>query len=104
MEVGIEEQRALYQKRIPIFTRSVKGKFRTFKWVVLAVAYGVFFGLPWLPWTRHGVPGQAESHGAVVGEHGFGHLGGGQLGGGCFPGTGLRQHRRGPRIDAGHRP
>ena len=59
MEVGIEEQRALYQKRIPIFTRSVNGKFRTFKWGVLALAYGVFFGLPWLPWTRHGVPGQA---------------------------------------------
>jgi len=43
---------SLYQKRIPIFTRSVKGKFRTFKWAMMALAYGVYFGLPWLPWQR----------------------------------------------------
>lgn len=50
----------LYQKRIPIFTRSVTGKFRTFKWMVLALAYGVYFGLPWLPWQRgHGALSQA---------------------------------------------
>lgn len=42
----------LYQKRIPIFTRSVKGTFRTFKWAMLALAYIVYFGLPWLPWNR----------------------------------------------------
>jgi len=42
----------LYQKRIPIFTRSVKGKFRTFKWAMLALAFGVYFGLPWMPWHR----------------------------------------------------
>lgn len=59
MQAGIEEQRALYQKRIPIFTRSIKGKFRNFKWAVLALAYSVFFGLPWLPWERHDAPDQA---------------------------------------------
>lgn len=46
------EALTLYQKRIPIFTRSVKGKFRTFKWAMLALAYGVYFLLPWLPWRR----------------------------------------------------
>ena len=50
----------LYQKRIPIFTRSVKGKFRTFKWGVLLLAYGVYFLLPWLPWHRgHEAPAQS---------------------------------------------
>ncbi|MEO6146016.1 MAG: cytochrome c oxidase accessory protein CcoG [Sulfuriferula sp.] len=59
MNVGIEEPRALYQKRIPIVTRSVKGRFRNFKWGVMALAYAVYFGLPWLPWTREGVVSQA---------------------------------------------
>ncbi len=42
----------LFQKRIPIYTRSVKGKFRTFKTAVLIIAFTVFFGLVWLPWGR----------------------------------------------------
>lgn len=58
MHTGIEEQQALYQKRIPIFTRSVRGKFRNFKTAVLAVAYTIFFSLPWLPWTRPSGPTQ----------------------------------------------
>ncbi len=53
------EQRPLLQKRIPIHPRSVRGKFRTFKWGVLILAYSVFFALPWLPWGRHGAPAQA---------------------------------------------
>ncbi len=57
--VGIEEQSALYQRRIPIFPRSVRGPFRNFKWAVMVLAYGVFFGLLWLPWPRGGEPDQA---------------------------------------------
>lgn len=52
-------QVSLYQKRIPIYPRSVKGKFRTFKWLVLAVAYLVYFGLPWMPWARSDAAPQA---------------------------------------------
>jgi cytochrome c oxidase accessory protein FixG len=59
MQAGIEEQGGLYQKRIPIFPRSIHGRFRRLKWVVLALAYGVFFGLPWLPWQRGAEPSQA---------------------------------------------
>lgn len=58
MHTGIEEQQALYQKRIPIFTRSVRGKFRSFKSAVLVLAYTVFFSLPWLPWARSSGPSQ----------------------------------------------
>jgi cytochrome c oxidase accessory protein FixG len=47
----------LYQKRIPIITRSVKGKFRRFKTAVLLFGFAVFFLLPWIPWHRaHGIP------------------------------------------------
>ncbi len=59
MEHQETPQEALYQKRIPIFTRSVKGKFRIFKSVVMFVAYLVYFVLPWLPWNRLGAPNQA---------------------------------------------
>nr|WP_124946259.1 cytochrome c oxidase accessory protein CcoG [Sulfurirhabdus autotrophica] len=59
VQAGSEEQRSLYQKHIPIIPRSVKGKFRSFKWGVLAFAYAIYFGLPWLPWARHDGPSQA---------------------------------------------
>ncbi|WP_412852295.1 cytochrome c oxidase accessory protein CcoG [Ectothiorhodospira shaposhnikovii] len=48
-----------YQARIPIYPRSVKGRFRNLKWAVLALAYGVFFLLPWLRWERAFGPDQA---------------------------------------------
>ncbi|HSH30356.1 MAG TPA: cytochrome c oxidase accessory protein CcoG [Thiohalobacter sp.] len=51
----------LYQKRIPIYPRSVKGRFRRLKWGILTLAYGVYFLLPWLPWDRVAGPRQAVS-------------------------------------------
>ncbi|TDY04099.1 cytochrome c oxidase accessory protein CcoG [Thiohalophilus thiocyanatoxydans] len=48
-----------YQSRIPIYPRSVKGRFRTIKYAVLALAYGVYFLLPWLRWERESGPTQA---------------------------------------------
>ena len=59
MQKGLEEQLGLYQKRIPIFTRSVKGRFRRFKSSVLLLAFAVYFLLPWLPWARMDAPAQA---------------------------------------------
>jgi cytochrome c oxidase accessory protein FixG len=49
----------LFQKHIPIYTRSVEGKFRTFKTAVLVLAYTVFFVLPWIPWQRTSAADQA---------------------------------------------
>ncbi|HHC71796.1 MAG TPA: cytochrome c oxidase accessory protein CcoG [Thiotrichales bacterium] len=48
-----------YQARIPIYPRSVKGRYRAIKWGVLTLAYGVYFLLPWLRWERAGGAGQA---------------------------------------------
>ena len=59
MQTGLEDQLGLYQKRIPIVTRSVTGRFRRFKTAVLALAYAVYFLLPWLPWSRPDAPAQA---------------------------------------------
>jgi len=59
MQTGLEEQLGLYQKRIPIFTRSVKGRFRRFKTTVLVLAYTIYFLLPWLPSSRLHAPSQA---------------------------------------------
>ena len=50
---------ALYQPRMRIYPRSVKGRFRTIKWAVLGLAYGVYFLLPWLRWERNVGPDQA---------------------------------------------
>lgn len=49
----------LYQERIPIFPRSVKGRFRTLKTAILVLAYSVYFLLPWLRWERATGPDQA---------------------------------------------
>ena len=59
MQTGLEDQLGLYQKRIPIFTRSVKGRFRRFKTSVMVLAYAIFFLLPWIPWSRLDAPAQA---------------------------------------------
>ena len=48
-----------YQARIPIYPRSVKGRFRMLKTAILVLAYGVYFLLPWLRWDRAGTTGQA---------------------------------------------
>ncbi|WP_018994503.1 cytochrome c oxidase accessory protein CcoG [Thioalkalivibrio sp. ALJ2] len=49
----------IYEARIPIHPRSVKGRFRNLKTGILLLAYGVFFGLPWLRWDRDYGPSQA---------------------------------------------
>jgi len=54
-----ETEKPLYQKHIPIVTRSVAGKFRNFKTIVMVVAYIVYFGLPWIPWDRNSAADQA---------------------------------------------
>lgn len=58
-EVDNQAEQPLFQNRIPIHPRSVKGSFRQFKSVVLLLAFAVYYGLPWLPWARHEVANQA---------------------------------------------
>ncbi|MGC8731452.1 MAG: 4Fe-4S binding protein, partial [Halothiobacillaceae bacterium] len=57
--MSVETEEKLYQERVAIHPKSVKGAFRTFKTGVLVLAYAVFFLLPWLRWDRGDGPSQA---------------------------------------------
>lgn len=52
-------EQPLFQDRIEIFPRSVKGRYRTLKTSILVLAYSVYFLLPWLRWARDVGPDQA---------------------------------------------
>lgn len=54
----MSETTTYVEKRIPIYPRSVKGKFRNIKTAILILAYGVYFLLPWIPWPRPSGPDQ----------------------------------------------
>lgn len=50
----------LFQKRVKIFPKRVRGKFRTIKWVWLWTLLGIYYITPWIRWDRGpGVPDQA---------------------------------------------
>lgn len=42
----------LYEKRAPVFPRKIDGRFRRFKWLVMAVCLAIYWGAPWLRWDR----------------------------------------------------
>lgn len=42
----------LYKKREKVHPKSVKGTFRTLKWVILWVTLGIYYLTPWIRWDR----------------------------------------------------
>ena len=44
--------RELYQKREQIYPKLVKGPFRRFKWIFMALALGLYYALPFVRWDR----------------------------------------------------
>ncbi len=44
--------RQLYASRQKIYARLAHGRFRTVKWIVMAVALAIYYGLPWMRWNR----------------------------------------------------
>jgi len=42
----------LYAAREPVFPRRVKGRFRSMKWVIMAVTLGIYYITPWIRWDR----------------------------------------------------
>ncbi|SLN47881.1 Ubp3 associated protein Bre5 [Aquimixticola soesokkakensis] len=42
----------LYAAHVPVFPRRVKGRYRTLKWAIMAVALGIYYVTPWLRWDR----------------------------------------------------
>ncbi len=58
--VNAAETRELYQKRQQIYPKLAHGKFRFFKWAMMAIALGVYYLLPFVRWERgEGMPDQA---------------------------------------------
>ncbi|MBS0480879.1 MAG: cytochrome c oxidase accessory protein CcoG [Proteobacteria bacterium] len=54
------QQSSLYEKRKAVFPKAVNGRFRRFKWLVMLVTLGIYYGTPWLRWDRGPyVPNQA---------------------------------------------
>ncbi|CAN0590315.1 unnamed protein product, partial [Ectocarpus sp. 12 AP-2014] len=45
-------EQGLYEARVPIFPRRVKGAFRSLKWWVLGITLAVYYITPWLRWDR----------------------------------------------------
>jgi cytochrome c oxidase accessory protein FixG len=50
--VNRKEGRALYAGREKIHPKLAHGRFRTVKWLVMAVTLGIYYALPWLRWSR----------------------------------------------------
>lgn len=55
-----ERPPSLYEKRKQIYPKLAHGKFRAFKWLVMAVTLGIYYLIPWVRWPRgEGIPDQA---------------------------------------------
>jgi cytochrome c oxidase accessory protein FixG len=50
--VNAADTRELYKKREPIYPKLAHGKFRTVKWIVMAVTLGIYYLVPFLRWDR----------------------------------------------------
>lgn len=42
----------LYAPRRKIFPKRVRGNFRTFKWIVMAITLTIYYAVPWIRWDR----------------------------------------------------
>ncbi len=47
-----DDEGPLYVARRKIYPQSVKGTFRTVKWIVLVMTLGIYYGLPFVRWDR----------------------------------------------------
>lgn len=50
--VSSGEEQQLYAGRTKIYPKEAHGRFRTAKWIVMAVTLGIYYLLPWLRWDR----------------------------------------------------
>jgi cytochrome c oxidase accessory protein FixG len=45
-------EESLYARHVKIYPKRAHGRFRTIKWIVMAVTLGIYYVLPWLRWDR----------------------------------------------------
>ena len=46
------QDESLYAPHIKIYPKRAHGRFRTIKWIVMAVTLGIYYVVPWLRWDR----------------------------------------------------
>jgi cytochrome c oxidase accessory protein FixG len=46
------EERSLYADHVKVYPKEAHGRFRTIKWIVMAVTLGIYYAVPWLRWDR----------------------------------------------------
>ncbi len=44
--------RKLYKSRVPIYPKEVEGRFRSYKWAMMAFTLTIYYVTPWLRWDR----------------------------------------------------
>ena len=47
-----DDPQPLYAARVKIYSKEAHGRFRTIKWIVMAVTLGIYYLLPWIRWDR----------------------------------------------------
>ena len=47
-----DEGAQLYADRVKVYPKEAHGRFRTIKWIVMAVTLGIYYLLPWVRWDR----------------------------------------------------
>lgn len=52
LAVNKTAERQLYAGRRKVYPKLARGRFRSLKWLVMAVTLGIYYGLPWLRWPR----------------------------------------------------
>ena len=51
---------SLYASRVKVYPKRARGRFRTVKWIVMAVTLGIYYLVPWIRWDRGSyMPNQA---------------------------------------------
>ena len=50
--INRKEDRLLYASRQKVYPKLAHGRFRSIKWLVMAVTLGIYYVLPWLRWHR----------------------------------------------------
>lgn len=49
---SVKVRQPLYAKRKKIFPKAAEGRFRRFKWIVMAITLGIYYLTPWIRWDR----------------------------------------------------
>jgi cytochrome c oxidase accessory protein FixG len=50
--VNRKADRSLYVSRQKIYPKLAHGRYRTIKWLVMALSLGIYYALPWVRWSR----------------------------------------------------